>query len=38
LRDTHTCRMQPERFTRFTLLCRKVIDRIYPQPEGGQPT
>ncbi len=29
LRDTHTCRGQPDRFTRFVKAARRAISRAY---------
>lgn len=29
LRDTHTCRSEPERFTRFVQLTRRAIENVY---------
>lgn len=29
LRDTHTCKNEPQRFTKFVQIARKVIDRVY---------
>ncbi len=29
LRDTHTCRSEPERFTKFVALTRRAIENVY---------
>jgi len=29
LRDTHTCRSEPERFTKFVALTRRAIEKVY---------
>lgn len=29
LRDTHTCRNEPERFTKFVQLTRRAIEKVY---------
>lgn len=29
LRDTHTCRSDPERFTKFVALTRRAIEKVY---------
>ena len=29
LRDTHSCRNHPERFTKFVELTRRAIEQVY---------